>query len=87
MECCTNLGGMELFGSLIESLVIRDLRVYAQAADAEVFDDRVKFTLPPRRPCGDRVPALSNPVRFRKAWKPFATGGASQAAAPASCRS
>lgn len=41
MECCTNLGGMELFGSLIESLVIRDLRVYAQAADAEVLDDRV----------------------------------------------
>lgn len=41
MECCTHLGGMELFGFLIESLVIRDLRVYAQAADAEVFDDRV----------------------------------------------
>ncbi|MFM7291528.1 MAG: ATP-binding protein [Planctomycetia bacterium] len=34
------LGGMELFGFLFESLVIRDLRVYAQAADAEVFHYR-----------------------------------------------
>ena len=34
------LGDMELFGFLFESLVIRDLRVYAQAADAEVFHYR-----------------------------------------------
>jgi predicted AAA+ superfamily ATPase len=31
---------LELFGLLFESLVIRDLRVYAQAADAEVYHYR-----------------------------------------------
>ena len=31
---------MEWFGFLFESLVVRDLRVYAQAADAEVFHYR-----------------------------------------------
>jgi predicted AAA+ superfamily ATPase len=31
---------MELFGFLFESLVIRDLRVYAQANDADVFHYR-----------------------------------------------
>lgn len=34
------LSDMELFGLLFESLVIRDLRVYAQAADADVFHYR-----------------------------------------------
>ena len=34
------LSDMELLGFLFESLVIRDLRVYAQAADAEVFHYR-----------------------------------------------
>ncbi len=34
------LSDMELFGLLFESLVIRDLRVYAQASDADVFHYR-----------------------------------------------
>ena len=34
------LSDMEWFGFLFESLVVRDLRVYAQAADAEVFHYR-----------------------------------------------
>lgn len=34
------LEDLELFGFLFESLVIRDLRVYAQAADAEVYQYR-----------------------------------------------
>lgn len=34
------LGDMNLFGFLFESLVIRDLRVYAQANDADVFQYR-----------------------------------------------
>ena len=33
---------LELFGFLFESMVIRDLRIYAQAADAEVFHYREK---------------------------------------------
>ena len=33
---------LELFGLLFESMVIRDLRIYAQAADAEVFHYREK---------------------------------------------
>ena len=33
---------LEFFGLLFESLVIRDLRIYAQAADAEVFHYREK---------------------------------------------
>lgn len=36
------LGDPEAFGLLFESLVIRDLRVYAQAADAHVFHYREK---------------------------------------------
>ena len=36
------LSDMEYFGFLFESMVIRDLRVYAQAADAEVFHYREK---------------------------------------------
>lgn len=34
------LGDLKLFGFLFESLVVRDLRVYAQADDAEVFQYR-----------------------------------------------
>ncbi len=34
------LADLNLFGLLFESLVVRDLRVYAQAADAEVFQYR-----------------------------------------------
>ncbi|MEQ9401512.1 MAG: DUF4143 domain-containing protein [Longimicrobiales bacterium] len=33
-------GDLELFGFLFESLVVRDFRVYAQAADADVFQYR-----------------------------------------------
>ena len=36
------LADLEFFGFLFESMVIRDLRIYAQAADAEVFHYREK---------------------------------------------
>ncbi len=36
------LGDLEAFGLLFESMVVRDLRVYAQAADAHVFHYREK---------------------------------------------
>lgn len=36
------LGDLEAFGLLFESLVVRDLRIYAQAADARVFHYREK---------------------------------------------
>ena len=36
------VANLEFFGFLFESMVIRDLRVYAQAADAEVFHYREK---------------------------------------------
>ena len=36
------LGDLEFLGFLFESMVIRDLRIYAQAADAEVFHYREK---------------------------------------------
>ena len=39
------LGDLDFLGLLFESLVVRDLRVYAQAADAEVFHYREKSGL------------------------------------------
>ena len=36
------LGDLEYFGFLFESMVVRDLRIYAQASDAEVFHYREK---------------------------------------------
>ena len=34
------LEDLEFFGFVVESMVIRDLRIYAQAADAEVLQDK-----------------------------------------------